>query len=110
MLLNIPAMHSNVTGMKNFVRICAAGLVLGLAGPAFAADCYADYKAKQQNPLRLHYGVVALQGNCNKSDARQEIAQRIAADGWVLLNVLSVFDASGLAKRQGNAGQFYLRY
>ena len=31
----------------------ALALGLALASPA-AADCYADYKAKQDRPLRLH--------------------------------------------------------
>ena len=30
-----------------------------LAGPAGAA-CYADYKARQTDPLRLHYGVIEI--------------------------------------------------
>ena len=32
----------------------AAALALALAGPA-AAECYADYKAKRDEPLKLHY-------------------------------------------------------
>ncbi|MFT5742287.1 MAG: hypothetical protein ACI86S_000344, partial [Paracoccaceae bacterium] len=32
------------------------------------------------------------------------------ADGWQLLNVLGVFDDSGLDERIESAGQYYLRY
>ena len=35
-------------------------LLAALAQPAHAAGCYADYKAKQDNPLQLHYGVIEL--------------------------------------------------
>jgi hypothetical protein len=37
----------------------ALSLFLAAAQPA-AAACYADYKAKQDAPLRLHYGVSCL--------------------------------------------------
>ncbi|PRY20649.1 hypothetical protein CLV78_11222 [Aliiruegeria haliotis] len=81
-----------------------------LAAPATAA-CYSDYKAKRDDPLRLHYGVIALNGNaCTKAAAKKQIPKRIAADGWTLLNVLGVFDEAGLQERKKSAGKFYLRY
>jgi hypothetical protein len=81
-----------------------------LASPAAAADCYADYKAKKDNPLRLHYGVMALQAGCDAKSARDEVAKRIAKDNWILLNVLSTFDETQLSGKEASAGQFYLRY
>ncbi|MFY0595327.1 MAG: hypothetical protein JXQ85_02740 [Cognatishimia sp.] len=83
---------------------------LSLATPAMAQDCYADYKAKQNDPLRLHYGVAEVSGACKKANAQQQLKPRLASDGWVLLNVLSVFDQSGLEGRKADAGAFYLRY
>lgn len=85
-------------------------LALTLASPVSAAECYADYKAKKDGPLRLHYGVVQLRGPCKKGPAKNEIASRIASDGWKLLNVLTVFGPEGLRQRKGNAGSFYLRF
>ncbi|OED46047.1 hypothetical protein AB838_21650 [Rhodobacteraceae bacterium (ex Bugula neritina AB1)] len=87
-----------------------AAVLLALSPPAYAADCYADYKAKQDNPLRLHYGVIQLSGTCKKKAARNEIQSRIAPGGWTLLNVLSVFGPEGLQKRKANAGSYYLRF
>ncbi|MQY41810.1 hypothetical protein GG681_04100 [Epibacterium sp. SM1969] len=83
---------------------------LALAAPSHAEECFADYKAKKDSPLRLHYGVVQLRGPCKKGAAKGEIAQRISADGWTLLNVLSVFGPDGLQQRKGNAGPYYLRF
>ena len=80
-----------------------------LAANAAQAACYADYKAKQDNPLRLHYGVMQVSA-CDKGQAKGEVAQRLRASGWTLLNVMSVFGPDGLEKRKANAGQFYLRY
>lgn len=91
------------------IPVLAAAL-LGLAAPAQAADCYADYKAKQDNPLRLHYGVIQLDGSCRKRAARAEISSRLAASGWTLLNVLSVFGPEGLQQRKADAGPYYLRF
>jgi len=86
----------------------ATGLVL--ASPA-AADCYADYKAKQDRPLRLHYGVAqVLDGNCSLQGAADEIGPRVARDGWTLLNVLATFGPEGLDERKASAGAYFLRY
>ncbi len=74
-----------------------------------SAECYADYKAKQDNPLRLHYGVAEV-SQCSKNAARDELSKRLAAKGWTLLNIVSVFDRSGLAERKESAGPNYLRY
>ncbi|GGE22528.1 hypothetical protein SAMN05421774_10723 [Gemmobacter megaterium] len=88
----------------------AAVLAAGFALPAQAA-CYADYKAKQDNPLRLHYGVMQVSdGACSPGAARAEIAPRLSAQGWTLLNVVSVFGPEGLNERKGNAGAYFLRY
>ncbi|MGA9435210.1 MAG: hypothetical protein WBV62_13340 [Roseobacter sp.] len=76
---------------------------------AQAADCYADYKAKQDNPLRLHYGVAEV-SQCSKQAAKAELTGRLAAQGWTLLNVVSVFDQGGLEERKQSAGPNYLRY
>ncbi|WP_323040084.1 hypothetical protein [Gemmobacter sp.] len=88
----------------------AALLAGALALPA-EADCFADYKAKQDNPLRLHYGVMQVSdGACSPGAARAEMAPRLAAQGWTLLNVIGVFGPEGLDERKRNAGAYFLRY
>lgn len=88
-------------------------IVLFLLLPLSAgASCYADYKAKKDNPLRLHYGVIELpDAVCgNRQAARREIAERIGGSGWQLLSIEAIFDESGLDQRRGNAGRFFLRF
>lgn len=87
-------------------------LIAALALPmgASAADCYADYKAKQDNPLRLHYGVIHLEGTCKRKPAKAEVSARLAQGGWTLLNVISVFGPEGLDQRRANAGSYFLRF
>lgn len=90
--------------------VLAVGLVLAMAGPA-AAECFADYKAKQDRPLRLHYGVAQVTNdNCSRRAAAGELAPRLSQDGWTLLNVLSTFGPEGLDERRQSAGAYFLRY
>lgn len=98
--------------MKTHHLILALMIALGLGTPAFAADCYADYKAKQDNPLRLQYGVVELpQAACGDARAAaQYLAPRLSRDGWTLLQIEGTFGPEGLASRRANAGQYFLRY
>lgn len=109
-LLNIRPFLRIVLSMRKFHLSLALVVSLAVASPAFAADCYADYKAKQDSPLRLHYGVLEIRNGCNSGSAKQEAAQRLRANGWTLLNVLSVFGPEGLQQRKNSAGQFYLRF
>ena len=67
----------------------ALALLVGCALPA-SAECYADYKAKQDNPLRLHYGVAAVSA-CDTAAAEAELTPRLAADGWPGLAALPMF-------------------
>ena len=96
--------------MKQILFTFLMALMVSLALPAHAAGCYADYKAKQDNPLRLHYGVAQISGACDANSAASELASRLAAQGWTLLNVLSVFGEDGLATRKDSAGPNYLRF
>lgn len=92
-----------------FFAACMAAVLM--AGAANAA-CFADYKAKQDDPLRLHYGVIRLDGSAcnNKRAAANEVSRRIARGGWTLLNVMSIFDEGGLDERKGSAGEYFLRF
>ena len=110
-LLNNAGLLRILNGMKQILAITLSASLLALAVPAAASEkCYADYKAKQDNPLRLHYGVMQLNGGCDTSSARSEVAARLSREGWVLLNVLSVFGKDGLKERKDSAGRYFLRF
>jgi len=83
--------------------------MVALSGTAQAA-CFADYKAKRDDPLRLHYGVAEITGDCTPETAAQELTPRLAQNDWQLLSVEGVFDETGLEERQASAGENYLRY
>lgn len=112
-VIELPDQDRQIGCMEHLPRLLlrAAAFAVVLAAPAHAT-CYADYKAKQDNPLRLHYGVIELQDPACKRPklAEREISSRIAVDSWTLLNVLTVFGPEGLAERKESAGQYFLRY
>lgn len=92
-------------------RTLPLALAIALTAQAASAECYADYKAKQDDPLRLHYGVAQVSdANCSVGGAGAELSGRLAGAGWTLLNVLSVFGPEGLAERQASAGEYFLRF
>ena len=97
--------------MKRYIFMLVALTALAVSGSAKAA-CYADYKAKRDDPLRLHYGIIELpDAICgNDAESRADIETRLASGGWKLLNVLSVFGADQLENRKESAGKFFLRF
>tara|TARA_R110000868_G_scaffold400956_3_gene675934 strand:+ start:106236 stop:106517 length:282 start_codon:yes stop_codon:yes gene_type:complete len=92
------------------VMALGLSLIAAFAVPATAAGaCYADYKAKRDKPYELHYGVMQV-STCDKQQAADEARSRLARNGWTLLNIVSVFDDTGLAGRKSDAGPYYLRF
>ena len=110
LLLNIKAYMLMICSMKHTLALLCTATSLLLAAPAFAESCYADYKAKQDNPLRLHDGVIQIVGPCDTEAAKSQTSSRLQAEGWTLLSILSTFGADGLAERKQSAGPYYLRF
>jgi hypothetical protein len=90
--------------------ILSACFALSFAAGA-QAQCFADYKAKQDNPLRLQYGIVELPSSAcgSVSAARAYAAPIIARSGWTLLQIESIFDAAEFPSRSANAGAIHRR-
>ncbi|RKT27924.1 hypothetical protein BXY70_3280 [Roseovarius halotolerans] len=77
--------------MKRNIIILATATVMTLANAATAqAACFAEYKAKRDNPLELFYDVAQISGPCTKANARAQLQQMLARQGLTLLKVLSV--------------------
>lgn len=97
--------------MKHYIFSVALAAALTMSTAAHAG-CYADYKAKKDRPLQLHYGVIQLPDAvcAGSGNPASIIAPRLANQGWTLLNVVSVFDDGGLAGRKARAGQYFLRF
>lgn len=97
---------------KHVLHIAASVLAISLVAAPVQAACFADYKAKKTDPLKLHYGVIELyESSCDSTQSvADEITKRIGVGGWRLLNVMSVFGTEGLSERKDSAGPYYLRF
>lgn len=76
--------------MKHRIISLAAAAGLALITSSAAADCTAEYKAKQDNPLRLEHGTISVSGPCIEAAATPKVEAALAARGWTLLKVLTV--------------------
>lgn len=102
--------HSGTGHLAGMRHILLTTLMLAIWTSAANAACYADYKAKRDDPLRLHYGVAEIAGDCSLDTATTELTPRLVDAGWQLLTVVDVFDEAGLEERKDTAGDYYLRY
>ena len=104
-------MQERKPAMQIRLLVTALMAAMLLALPASAA-CYADYRAKREDPLRLHYGVVQLPDSAcgDTRAATRHLQPRLQQDGWILLDLLSTFGSDGLETRRERAGQYFLRY
>lgn len=91
------------------MKILVLSVVLTLAANAAAAACFVDYKAKRDDPLRLHYGVMRL-SDAECADAERAVQRRLNSAGWTLLTVMDRFGRAEARERESDAGDFYLRY
>ena len=78
-----------VRSMTRMILALTAVLLASAAARAEAA-CYAEYKAKRDNPLELHYDVERVDDPCTIASARTQLEARLTARGMTLLKVLSV--------------------
>lgn len=108
--IDLPRRHPQVRHMM--IRALLLILSLALVPAAASAACYADYKAKRDAPLRLHYGVIEIDiSPCTMSDrVTAVVAERLSAADWQLLQVQSVFGNGGLGERKKDAGRYFLRF
>ena len=100
-----------MTYTVSFPRLLAIGLALALLPAASQAACFAEYKAKRDNPLKLHYGIAKLDdASCTTAAAQKALTPRLAADGWVLLSIVGFVDSAALEGKKQSAGAYFLRY
>lgn len=81
--------------MKQTILIPLA-LAATLAAGSADAKCTVEYKAKQDNPLRLDYGTAQLPDDAcaSKETAAAALAPKLKKDGWTLLAIVSILSAN----------------
>lgn len=96
--------------MRHILAQGAFLVAMALATQA-SAQCYADYKAKQDNPLRLQYGLIELPASAcgSVAAATRYTMPVIARSGWTLLQIESILTQAQFDARRANAGAVHLR-
>lgn len=85
-------------------------ILLGSASFAQAA-CFAHYKAKQEDPLKLHYGIAQIaDAACTPDAAKSILENRLSGQGWTLLNIVKVSPNAPTPQEQANAGEYFFRF
>lgn len=108
MLLNYKGRWHRLVGMKHI--LLSSALILSMASGAQAA-CFAHYKAKQENPLKLAYGIMSVgDAQCSATAAKATVKNRLLQNGWVLLNIVRVTTKAPTTSEERNAGAHYLRF
>lgn len=108
-ILNFRSAARSVCRMKTLIASFALAAALATGAQA---ECFAEYKAKQDDPLRLHYGIMMIPENtCPGQQAAAGIlSPRLQAGGWTLLNIVGLSTTPPTDQQKANAGEFYLRY
>ncbi len=97
-------------GMKPLYTLPLIALV-ALAPALAEAGCFASYKAKRDDPLKLHFGVAEVPDEaCTPEGAAEALAPRLAGDGWILLAIVDMIPEERLGEVQADAGDYFLRY
>ena len=96
--------------MKYVVANIVFLVAVAIASQA-SAQCYADYKAKQDKPLRLQYGLIELPASACGSTAAAErhAAPVIERSGWTFLLIDSILTEAEFNARKDDASAVHLR-
>jgi hypothetical protein len=76
--------------MKQILAPLLVSVLFSMAPALASAACYAEYKAKRNNPLKLVYDVARISGPCTVSSASAQLKSKLAKRGLTLLKVMSV--------------------
>ena len=95
------------------VRVIAAAIFLWCAcllSVAHAEDCFVLYKAKKDNPLKLHLGLIQINGQCSDHDVEGITSKRLSSTGWKLLQIVTASGNIDTKKMESDVGDYFLKY
>ena len=77
---------------------------------AYADNCFVLYKAKKDNPLRLHLGLMEIERQCTDVDIEALSQQRLKSDGWSLLQIVDRSQKIDTKNIESDLGEYFLKY
>ena len=81
-----------------------------LFSAAYANECFVLYKAKKDNPLKLHLGLIQINGQCASHDIEGITIQRLNSTGWKLLQIVKTSSNIDAEKMEKDLGDYFLKY
>lgn len=95
------------------LKITNISLVLCFAtffSAAYANECFVVYKAKKDNPLKLHLGLMQISGQCLIQDIEGITSRRLDSTGWKLLKIVKTSSNIDAEKMEKDLGDYFLKY
>ena len=77
---------------------------------AYANECFVLYKAKKDNPLKLHLGLIQINSQCSNHDIEGITSKRLSSTGWKLLQIVKVSSNVDTKKMESDLGDYFLKY
>lgn len=77
---------------------------------AYANECFVLYKAKKDNPLKLHLGLIQINGQCSDHDVEGITSKRLSSTGWKLLQIVTSSGNIDTKKMESDLGDYFLKY
>ena len=81
-----------------------------LSSVVYADDCFILYKAKKDNPLKLHLGLIKINGPCLNRNIETIISSRLNPSGWLLLKIVNISESIEAKKMERELGDYFLKY
>jgi hypothetical protein len=77
---------------------------------AYANECFVLYKAKKDNPLKLHLGLIQISGQCSEHDVEYITSRRLNLTDWKLLKIVKSSSNIDAEKMERDLGDYFLKY
>ena len=81
-----------------------------LSSVAHAENCFILYKAKKDNPLKLHLGLMKIDRTCSDDAIEVILRRRLLPAGWSLLQIVNVSQDIAVEKIKRDLGEYFLKY
>ena len=76
----------------------------------YAGECFVLYKAKKDNPLKLHLGLMQVNKPCSGKSLEIVVSNRLNPSGWLLLKIVNTIESVETEKMKSELGDYFLKY
>lgn len=76
----------------------------------YAGECFVLYKAKKNNPLKLHLGLMQVNEPCSGNSLEIVVSNRLKPSGWLLLKIVNTTESIETEKMKSDLGDYFLKY